>query len=220
LNARLGDSVAMEVFCPGSTVAPQANRSLQQFLTETLTSRHIKLHLRSRVISATEQAAQVKLTYRWANHPTPHPKHPSPWTCQNFSVVIFVTQGSAPNWLKASGLATDDRGFVRVDDTLGSCSHPAVFATGDIASMVGFDLPKSGVFAVRQGIPLANNLSRSILNLPLMPYQPQRTALSLLNLGGGRAVGSYGEISLTAPRWQSLLAILKDSIDRRFIRSF
>jgi NADH dehydrogenase FAD-containing subunit len=107
-----------------------------------------------------------------------------------------------------------------VDDTLRSCSHPTVFASGDIASMVGFDLPKSGVFAVRQGIPLAQNLSRSILNLPLTQYQPQRAALSLLNLGDGRSVGSYGAISLTAPGFQSILAVLKDAIDRRFIRSF
>ncbi len=224
LKMRLGDAVAIEIFCPSPTVAPQANRSLQQFLTQTLKSRQITLHLRSRVIAATEQAEQVKLTYCEAADPTQESEQSAPWTHQksrkNFSVVIFVTQGKAPNWLKDSGLATDDRGFIRVDDTLRSCSHPTVFATGDIASMVGLDLPKSGVFAVRQGLPLAQNLSRTVRNLPLTLYQSQRTALSLLNLGDGRAVGHYGAITLTESRLQALLAMLKDSIDRRFIRSF
>jgi selenide, water dikinase len=210
LKARLGESVAIEIFCSSPTIAEQANRSLQQFLTQTLNSRQMTTHLRSRVIAATEQGEQVKLTYGQENF----------FTTQEFSAVIFVTQGSAPNWLKDSGLATDDRGFVSVEKTLQSRSHESVFATGDIAAMVGVQIPKSGVFAVRQGIPLAQNLSRRILNLPLIPHHPQHTALSLLNLSGGRAVGSYGAISLTHPLFHSMLSLLKDHIDRRFIRSF
>ncbi|WP_365939964.1 hypothetical protein [Moorena sp. SIO3I8] len=42
--------------------------------------------------------------------------------------VFWVTQASAPSWIKASGLTTDEQGFILVTDTFGlSCNglvHP------------------------------------------------------------------------------------------------
>lgn len=128
-----------------------------------------------------------------------------------------MTQASAPEWLKATGLVTDEQGFILVSDTLQSLSHQYVFATGDIATMVNHPRPKAGVFAVRQGKPLFENLQRFFLDKPLKPYTPQKQYLSLIGTGDGRAIATRG--CLTLPPHQ-LLWQWKDWIDRRFMKQF
>ena len=53
-------------------------------------------------------------------------------------------------------LACDARGFMRLDEYLRSVSHPFVFGAGDCAAQDAHPRPKSGVYAVRQGPPLAD----------------------------------------------------------------
>jgi selenide,water dikinase len=61
-----------------------------------------------------------------------------------FDVLLWVTDASAPAWLKESGLATDAKGFVSVNERLQSVSHPNVFAAGDIASVQNHPRPTTG----------------------------------------------------------------------------
>ena len=51
-------------------------------------------------------------------------------------VIVWVTTAAAPQWIAESGLTTDHRGFIAVNDCLQSASHKNVFAAGDIATMV------------------------------------------------------------------------------------
>lgn len=130
--------------------------------------------------------------------------------------IFWVTEASGAPWLKGAGLALDEGGFIRVDATLRAVSHERIFAAGDIAAMDDQPRPKSGVFAVRQGSILAENVRRAITGESLKPYIAQKHMLSLISTGDKYAVAArgrwYGE-----GRWAWLW---KDWIDRRFMRRY
>jgi selenide,water dikinase len=130
--------------------------------------------------------------------------------------IFWVTGAAAPSWPASSGLSVDSRGFIAVNAKLQSLSHYRVFASGDVASMVDALRPKSGVYAVRQGPPLARNLRRALRGDALTDYRPQRRALALISSGNRYAMASYGPLAWGGAwvwRW-------KDRIDRRFMHRY
>jgi len=129
---------------------------------------------------------------------------------------VLAIGSSAPAWLRGSGLALDERGFIGTGATLQSSSHANVFAAGDVASRADAPHPKSGVYAVRAGPPLALNLRRCIAGGRLAAYHPQRRSLNLLACGGRHAIASWGPFAVQGDwvwRW-------KDRIDRAFVARY
>ncbi len=136
----------------------------------------------------------------------------------SFDQLLWATGAAPQAWLAASGLARSGDGFVAVNRHLQSTSHADVFAAGDVASCAQDPRPKAGVFAVRQGPVLAENLLRHALQplQPLVAYRPQRDYLSLLSTGARHAVASWYGLTWQGDwvwRW-------KDRIDRRFVQRF
>ncbi|HEX4952147.1 MAG TPA: selenide, water dikinase SelD [Thermoanaerobaculia bacterium] len=132
-------------------------------------------------------------------------------------LVVWVAGAASLPIFAGSGLDLDPQGFVRVGPTLQSPGRPEVFAVGDCASWTaGRPLPKAGVYAVRQGPVLAENLRARLTGFALRPYRPQRDFLSLLNLGDGTAIGGKWGRAVEGP-W---VFRLKDAIDLRFMRRF
>ena len=130
--------------------------------------------------------------------------------------VLWATGSAAAQWPSAAGLASVDDGFISINPYLQSVSHPHVFAAGDMATDITQRRPKAGVFAVRQGPVLAQNLLRYAAGQPLLPYRAQRHYLSLLSGGGQHAVASwYGLVWHGGWVWQ-----WKNRIDRRFMQRF
>jgi len=130
--------------------------------------------------------------------------------------ILWVTGASAPSWLKDSGLDVDDAGFITANDYLQSTNQPDIFAAGDIVHVTNHPRPKAGVFAVRQGKPLTNNLRHALLSKPLNPFIPQKTLLALISSGDQYAIASKANFHVEgAMLWQ-----WKDWIDRRFMRKF
>jgi pyridine nucleotide-disulfide oxidoreductase family protein len=129
---------------------------------------------------------------------------------------IVAIGSMAPRWPRQAGLAVDEGGCIRTIATMQSESNRNIFAVGDIASMTGHPRPKSGVFAVRAGPPLATNLRRALAGQSPRTHVPQRTALYLIATGGKRGIMSWGPFGLAGGwvwRW-------KDRIDRRFVASY
>lgn len=130
--------------------------------------------------------------------------------------VVWVTSPAPPAWLRESGLALTDGGFIRVKPTLQSLHHPWVFAAGDVASIENQRTPKSGVFAVRMAKPLTANLRAFLENTSLTPFKPQKNFLSLIGTADGKAVASHRWLAMHS----RLMWAWKDWIDRRFMRQF
>jgi selenide, water dikinase len=131
--------------------------------------------------------------------------------------LVWVTGAASQAIFRDSNLATDDRGFVRVRSTLQFERHDNLFAAGDCAALIDYPAtPKAGVYAVREGPLLTDNLYAVLRGEPLRAYVPQRDFLTLLNLGDGTALGTKWGRSFGG-RW---VMRLKDRIDRRFMRRF
>jgi selenide, water dikinase len=132
-------------------------------------------------------------------------------------LIVWATGAAGPPLFRASRLPVDARGFLLVGADLRCIAHPEIFAAGDCATLAPYpELPKAGVFAVRQGPILAHNLRAVLRGGAVRRFRPQRRALALLNTGDGRAILSYGPAALCGRCvWH-----LKDRIDRAFVRRF
>jgi pyridine nucleotide-disulfide oxidoreductase family protein len=129
---------------------------------------------------------------------------------------IMAIGNGAPKWLAASGLALDEQGFILTGPTLQSTSHAHVFAAGDVATRIDISHPKSGVYAVRAGAPLALNLRRFVAAGELQPHLPKPTSLNLVSCGKRYAIASWSGLSFEGTwvwHW-------KDHIDRAFVARF
>ena len=193
------DELRFHLLTSGATILPTHNAGVRRAFERALAERGVVLHCNAAV---TEVGAG---SLRTARGETVHADE-----------IVWVTQAGGAAWLRDTGLALDADGFIQVRDTLQTVTDANVFAAGDIASMVNHPLEKAGVFAVRQGPPLAENLRRSIEGRALLPYRPQRRWLALVSTGNRYAVASRGALGCEGAwvwRW-------KDWIDRRFMRKF
>ena len=187
------------LFGAAPTLLPTHNRGARRRFARVLAARDVHLHLGTRISRVDPGLLE---TTRGES--------------LEVDEVVWATAAAPPPWPAASGLAVDGAGFIAVDATLQSTSHPGVFAAGDVAAVLEHPREKAGVFAVRQGAPLAANLRRALVGKRLRPFSPQRRFLSLVSTGDRYAVASRGRMSAEGAwvwRW-------KDWIDRRFMRRF
>ncbi len=133
------------------------------------------------------------------------------------SDATFWAGGAAAHeWIKLSGFATDEHGFLLTNDYLQSVTFQDVFGAGDCATQEGQAHAKAGVFAVRAAPILAGNLRAMLLGEPLAPQVTRERYLALVSTGRRHAVGVYGRFA-----WEGRWAWhWKDHIDRSFVERY
>ena len=200
LRARLAaDKVSIALFGANSDVLPRFADAARTRVRQLLAARGIAVHPGHRVVAVEMDRV------RFADCPA-----------VELDEILVATPSIGPAWLAEAGLAVDAQGFLRIDGTFQSISHPGLFAAGDVAAIDGHPREKSGVIAVRAGPDLAGNLRRAAAGRRLRKFRPQRIWLSLISTGDGYAVGTRGRLSFEgAWAWR-----LKDWIDRRFMRRY
>lgn len=192
------NTLVMHLLTRDAEVMSTHNARVRQRFTQVLAQRGIHLHTQADVQQVTGNCLLM------ADGRTLAADH-----------TVWATQAGGPAWLASTGLALDADGFVQTNAQLQS-SDPRVFAAGDVASFTERPLEKAGVFAVRMGRPLADNLRRALRGEPLRAYRPQRHWLALISTGDRYAVASRGPWSAAGGwlwRW-------KNHIDQGFMRQF
>lgn len=130
---------------------------------------------------------------------------------------VFIATGVRPTSLfKDSGLTAGKDGGLLVNAYLQSVDHPDIFGGGDCISLQGHALAKVGVYAVRQNPVLYRNILAALEGGAFMTFTPQKAYLLIFNLGDGTGIFRRDRFV-----WNGRLSfLLKDYIDRRFMRQF
>lgn len=129
-------------------------------------------------------------------------------------VVIWAAGAVGPCLFESFDLAKDAKGFLLTNVHLQSVDDRSIFVVGDSGTCAPRPNPKAGVYAVRQGPLLWENIQHVLEGRPLGEWKPQRDFLSLLNTGDDRAILQYKGHAAHG-RWCWLL---KDRIDRQFMK--
>lgn len=200
----LNVEASLGILTRSSQVLSGSNSRVQKLARQKLQERGVEITPRAEVIAF----QNGQLTYRSQDRGTTE--------STAVDVVIWATAAAGPALLQQLGLPLDERGFILTDSMLRSVSEPHIFAVGDSGSHQDNPAPKAGVYAVRQGPVLWENLQRSLGAKELIPFRPQQNFLKLINTGDGQAIGEWGWLALQG-RW---LKRLKDWIDESFMEKY
>lgn len=108
------------------------------------------------------------------------------------------------------------KSFLNVNEYLQVEGFPEVFAAGDCINFRKRPLPKAGVFAVKEGKVLSENIRRVLTLESLKKYIPQKRYLALMMSGKDEVILSWGSFALKS----KFLWPLKNYIDNRFMKKF
>jgi len=137
-------------------------------------------------------------------------------TSQAFDLCLIATGVRPSTLFRDSGLPVGPDSGLLVNSHLQSIAYPEIFGGGDCISLEGHHLAKVGVYAVRENMILFNNLMASLEGGALETFTPQKQYMLIFNLGNNKGIFWKKDFV-----WHGRIAfILKDYIDRKFMRTF
>jgi len=213
-NPLLGDNLKITLLDAGEGLLPQETPANRQALQTVLKDRDIKVLHNCHVEQITESHVVLEGDTNKNDGASSIPYTHCLW-------AAGAASHSLADKLKSQGLAVSNRGWIRVNDSLQSVSHPNIFAAGDCCTIEGLpggkaSPPKAGVYAVRSGPVLIENLTGFVQKKQLIHYEPQDDFLKLLTCGDGTALGYRFGIPLYG-KW---VFEMKDHIDQLFVNLF
>ncbi len=129
----------------------------------------------------------------------------------------FVSVGVRPPALfRESGIPVGEDGGMLVNRYLQSTAYPQLFGGGDCISVEGHTVAKAGVHAVRQNPILKHNLEVALDGGEMERFTPNPNYMLIMNMGDGKGIMWKKSFVLNG----RLAFLLKDFIDRRFMRRF
>ena len=132
-------------------------------------------------------------------------------------VPIIATRADAPTWLRASGLALDDQGFITVDGFQRVISHREVFAAGSVSRRADMTHLASGTdTSFDVGPALAKNLRSVLAGIDPTESMYKDKFIDFLSLGEKRVIANWG--NWTAQGY--LVWWLKERRDREVLKKY
>lgn len=188
--------VSYRLLVSGDALLSTHNRGVRKRFESTLRERNVQIDYNARVSEVHQNGLELEQG-----------------SFIEASEILWVTSAAAPDWPAQAGLDVDLKGFIKAEDSLQTLSYPNIFVAGDVSSVVNHPREKAGVFAVRQGPPLAQNIRAFLLGDTPNTFKPQEVFLGLISTGDKFAVASWGPFSFSGKwvwKW-------KDKIDRKFM---
>ncbi|HET7400783.1 MAG TPA: FAD-dependent oxidoreductase, partial [Usitatibacter sp.] len=194
-----GDAPHVRVITDAEVPVPEFPGEARVRLRRHLARRNVGMHVSSPVKEVGEGFVRLQGGLEFASDAT-----------------FWATGAGAPEWIGASGFATDKKGFLLTNEFLQSVTYREVFAIGDCASQEHRPTAKAAVFAVRAAPTLEANLRAFFGGTALKRHPARPRYLALVSTGPRNAVAIWGGLSWQGPwvwRW-------KDAIDRRFVERY
>ena len=160
-------------------LAPGTLSSTEKRIVLALEHNQIQIHKGKRV----EITGDSELTFKSETAQGEVLEH----VTDEFDLVLWATTAVPKDLLASVPLPKDPKGFLLTRPTLQSTGSEDIFVVGDSGTMEDSPTPKAGVYAVRQGPVLWQNLKKKLSNQKLVKYKPQRNFLKLLNSGDGKS---------------------------------
>lgn len=126
----------------------------------------------------------------------------------------FVSSGFRGQDIDFKGFDLFEKNYIKVDERLFAGEN--IIAMGDVCTINKYpQMPKAGVFAIREAPILYENLKKMINNeSDFVTYKPQEKYLQIINCGDKYALSNYGKFA----SFGKISWLIKDKIDRDYMK--
>lgn len=190
-------NINIKMISSSKELASRFNRKSKSKLKEILKSKEISLQLNEELIDVDRENKRIKTSKGYYSYD-----------------YLIISSGVEACDIEYIAYETTEDNYILVDDNL--CANEFSICMGDMISLKSNqNMPKAGVFAIRQAPILYKNLKNMISNKEASyKYTVQKKYLQILNCGSKKAIINYGNISM----YGHLAWLLKNNIDKKYMK--